>query len=312
MATYLVTGGAGFIGSHVVEELVRRGERVRVLDDFSTGKEENLESVRGRFELTRADIRRLEEIRPILEGVDCVIHEAGRVSVPRSVEDPIGSNAVNVDGTLNVLVAARDAGIKRVVYASSSSAYGDGNSLPRVETQGPRPLSPYALANFTAECYCQLFNRLYGMETVSLRYFNIFGPRQAPGSRYSGVVPAFVASYVRGEPPVIYGDGRQIRDFTYVANAVDATLRAATAYGVGGEVINVGSGQGRTLREVIESLNELFGSRMSPVFAPPRPGDVRASYSDISLAKRLLGYEPRVKFQEGLRRTIEWMRSRAA
>jgi UDP-glucose 4-epimerase len=310
MARFLVAGGAGFIGSHIAEELVRRGESVCVLDDFSTGKEENLRGVAGQIALIRADIRKLEEIRPHFRGVDYVIHEAGRASVLRSIEDPIGANAVNIDGTLNVLVAARDAGVRRVVFAASSSVYGDGHCLPRVENQPPRPLSPYALAKLTGEYYCQLFDRLYGLETVSLRYFNIFGPRQDPNSPYSGVIAAFVASFVLGKGPLVHGDGTQVRDFTYVANAVDATIRATVTEGVSGQVMNVGSGEAHSLLEVIEKLKKIFGRDLKPTFGPLRPGDIHASYSDIRLARSLLGYEPAVGFEEGLRRTVEWVRAR--
>lgn len=309
MATYLVTGGSGFIGSHIVEELVRRNESVRVLDDLSTGRIENLAGVRDRIAFCAADIRNLESIRPQFEGVDYVVHQAALPSVPRSIADPLTSNAVNIDGTLNVLWAAREARVKRLIFAASSSAYGDHPTLPRVETLPAQPLSPYALTKLTGEHYCRIFARIYGLETVSLRYFNIFGPRQNPDSPYTGVLSLFVAAYQRDETPVIFGDGDQSRDFTYVANAVNATLRACTAPGVAGEVVNVGVGERHTLNETIRLLNKIFDRQVSPRYDPPREGDVRHSHADISQARRLLGYEPAVKFEEGLRKTVEWYRS---
>lgn len=312
MAFYLVTGGAGFIGSNLVQELVRRGESVRVLDNLSTGRAENLAAVRDCIEWCEADIRQLEQIRPSFRGVDYVIHEAALPSVTRSVEDPVTVNAVNVDGTLNVLVAARDAHVKRLVFAASSSAYGDDPMLPRVEDQIPRPLSPYAVTKLVGEHYCQVFARIYGLETVALRYFNIFGPRQNADSPYSGVLSIFSAAYARGAAPVIFGDGEQSRDFTYVDNAVDATLRAATAPEVAGQVINIGTGEQHTLNETITLLNAIFDRELRPRYDPPRPGDVPHSLADITRARQLLGYDPRVHFEEGLRRTVEWYRSTLA
>jgi len=308
MALYLVTGGAGFIGSHIVEALVRRGETVRVLDNFATGRRENLVTVRERVDLHEADIRNLDTIRPLFGGVNYVIHEAALPSVPRSIKDPVTTNAVNIDGTLNVLVAAHEAGVKRVVFAASSSAYGDNPVLPRVENHEPRPLSPYALTKLAGEYYCQIFWRIYGLETVALRYFNIFGPRQNPDSPYSGVLSIFIAAYSRGKTPVIFGDGEQSRDFTYVENAVDATLRACGAQEAVGKVVNVGVGGRNTLNETIALLNAIFGCQVSPRYDPPRPGDVRDSQADISLARQVLGYEPQVPFEEGLRRTVAWFR----
>ena len=312
MALYLVTGGAGFIGSHIAEELVRRGERVRAIDNFATGRRENLLAVRDHVDLHKADIRNLDKIRPHFEGVDYVIHEAALPSVPRSIKDPVTSNAVNIDGTLNVLVAARDARVKRVVFAASSSAYGDNPVLPRVETHEPRPLSPYALTKVAGEHYCQIFWRIYSLETVALRYFNIFGPRQNPESPYTGVLSIFIACYVRGKAPTIFGDGEQSRDFTYVDNAVDATLRACSAAEAPGKVINVGCGGRHTLNETIARLNEIFSCKVSPCFEARRAGDVRDSQADISLARRVLGYEPKVPFEEGLRRTVSWGREASA
>jgi UDP-glucose 4-epimerase len=308
MAIYLVTGGGGFIGSHVVHELVEAGEEVRVLDNFATGRAENLAEVRDRMTLCEGDIRDLEKIRAHFNDVDYVLHLAAIPSVPRSVADPLTSNAVNIDGTLNVLVAARDAQVKRLVFAASSAAYGDNPVLPRLESHEPRPLSPYALTKLTGEYYCQIFTRLYGLEAVALRYFNIFGPRQNPDSPYTGVLSKFIAAYVRRETPTIFGDGEQSRDFTYVANAVSATLLACTATGVGGKIINVGVGERYTLNQTIALLNKIFGRQVSPRYAAPRQGDVRHSQADISLARQLLGYEPKVRFEQGLRQTVEWYR----
>ncbi len=312
MALYLVTGGAGFIGSNIVDELLRRGESVRVIDNLSTGHAENLEAVRQKIEWHQDDVRDLDAIRPLFEGVDYVAHLAAIPSVPRSVEDPLTCNAVNLDGTLNVLVAARDAGAKRVVFAASSSAYGDHPTLPREESQEPRPLSPYALAKLAGEYYCQIFTRVYGLETVPLRYFNIFGPRQAPDSAYSGVLSLFIAAFQRGEIPTIYGDGEQSRDFTYVDNAVDATLRACTAAGPVGKVINVGTGERHTLNETIHLLNGIFGCQVTPRYGAPRTGDVQHSHADITRARQLLGYEPKIRFEEGLKKTVAWFRSTLA
>jgi UDP-glucose 4-epimerase len=308
MAFYMVTGGAGFIGSHMVEELVRRGDKVIVLDNFATGRRENLAAVRDQVDLREADIQNLDVIHPTFTGVDFVIHLAAIPSVPRSIKDPLTTNAVNIDGTLNVLLAARDAAVKRVVFAASSSAYGDNPVLPRVENQEPRPLSPYALTKLAGEYYCQIFWRVYGLETVALRYFNIFGPRQDPGSPYSGVLSLFIAAYDRGETPVIFGDGEQARDFTYVQNAVDATLRACTAREAPGRVINIGVGEEHTLNKAIACLNKIFGRQVTPRYEAPRAGDVRYSQADLSLARQLLGYEPSVRFEEGLERTVTWYR----
>ncbi|MGA8182427.1 MAG: SDR family oxidoreductase [Terriglobia bacterium] len=309
MSTYLVTGGAGFIGCNMIGELVRRGETVRALDNLATGHIENLAAVRQAIQWHEADIRNLESIRPDFEGVDYVIHLAAIPSVPRSVADPLTSNSANIDGTLNVLLAARDAGVKRVVFSASSSAYGDHPALPRVESQEPRPLSPYALTKLTGEYYCKIFTRVYGLETVSLRYFNIFGPHQSPDSPYSGVLSLFISAYMNGQIPTIFGDGEQSRDFTYVENAVDATLRACTAPEASGRVINVGTGERHTLNETIKILDRIFGRQVTPRYDAPRAGDVQHSHADISLARKLLGYEPAVRFEEGLKKTVAWFRS---
>ena len=309
MSTYLVTGGAGFIGSNIVGELVRRGETVRVLDNLATGHIENLDSVRQKIRWHEADIRDIESVRPDFEGVDYVVHLAAIASVPRSIADPLTANSANIDGTLNVLLAARDSGISRVVFAASSSAYGDHPALPRVESQEPRPLSPYALTKLTGEYYCKIFTQVYGLETVSLRYFNIFGPHQSPDSPYSGVLSLFISAYMNGQTPTIFGDGEQSRDFTYVENAVDATLRACTAPDASGRVINVGTGERHTLNETIKILDRIFGRQVTPRFEAMRAGDVNHSHADISLARKLLGYEPAITFEDGLKKTVAWFRS---
>lgn len=309
MSTFLVTGAAGFIGCNIVGELAQRGETVRALDNLATGHIENLAPVRHKIHWHEADIRDLESIRPDFEGVDYVIHLAAIPSVPRSVADPLASNSANIDGTLNVLLAARDAEVKRVVFAASSAAYGDHPALPRVESQEPRPLSPYALTKLTGEYYCKIFTRVYGLETVSLRYFNIFGPHQSPDSPYSGVLSLFISAYMNGQTPTIFGDGEQSRDFTYVENAVDATLRACTAPNASGQVVNVGTGERHTLNETIKLLDRIFGRQLTPRYDTPRAGDVKDSHADISLSRKLLGYEPAVRFEDGLKKTVDWFRS---
>jgi nucleoside-diphosphate-sugar epimerase len=312
MAIYLVTGGAGFIGSHVVQELLARGERVRVLDDLSSGSMENLEGGLSPLEFVNADIRDLERIRPIFEGADYVIHLAARSSVALSIDDPVTSTAVNIGGTVNVLVAARDARAKRVVFAGSAAVYGDNPELPRVESQRPQPLSPYALTKLTGEYYCLIFGKVFGLEAVPLRFFNIFGPRQNPHSPYTGVLSKFIVAYLRGETPVIFGDGEQSRDFTYVANVVDAVLRACTATEAPGVAINVGVGASFTLNQTISLLNRIFGRDVVPRYTNERPGDARHSRADVTLANQALGYLPKVTFEEGLRQTVEWYRSALA
>ncbi len=307
MGSYLVTGGAGFIGSHLAEELIRRGERVRVADSFITGKRENLEHIPG-VELVEGDLADLAVATRAVAGVDYVLHQAAIPSVPRSVEDPITSNRANIDASLNVLVAARDAGVKRVVYAGSSSAYGDTPTLPKVETMGTAPLSPYALQKLVAEQYCQMFTRLYGLETVTIRYFNVFGPRQDPSSPYSGVISLFIRALVEGRQPTIYGDGEQTRDFTYVANVVDGVLRACTAPDASGEVINVATGGRISLNELFRVLKTLTGATVEPTYGETRAGDVRDSQADIGKARRLLGYEPSVALDKGLEQTVAWFR----
>ncbi|HKS96837.1 MAG TPA: SDR family oxidoreductase [Terriglobia bacterium] len=309
MASYLVTGGAGFIGSHIVEKLVEAEHEVRVVDNLSTGKLENLEAVRGRISWYETDIRDLDKLHEACGGVDYVIHLAALSSVARSLEDPALTNEVNLGGTLNVLLAARDARAKRLVFASSAAVYGDRPEMPRTESQEPCPLSPYAVTKLAGEYYCQVFTRLFGLEAVPLRFFNIFGPRQDPASPYSGVLSRFITAYLEGTSPTIFGDGEQSRDFTHVANVVDAVLRALKAPQAAGRVINVGTGESSTLNQTIALLDKIFGQKGAPGYAAPRPGDVRESLADITLARRLLGYEPLVSFEQGLRATVEWYRT---
>ena len=308
MALYLVTGGAGFIGSHLSEELVRRGERVRVVDSLVTGKRGNLAHL-PEVEFIEGDLADLAVARRAMAGVDYVLHQAAIPSVPRSVQDPITSNRANIDASLNVLVAARDEGVKRLVYAGSSSAYGNTPTLPKVETMPTAPLSPYALQKLVAEQYCQMFTQLYGLETVTIRYFNVFGPRQDPSSPYSGVISLFIRALCEGREPKIYGDGEHTRDFTYVANVVDGVLRACHAKGASGEVINVATGGRISLNHLFRTVRDLAGAQVEPIYADPRPGDVKDSQADISKARRILGYEPIVTFEEGLNRTLAWYRT---
>ncbi len=305
---YLVTGGAGFIGSHIAEALVKRGDRVRVLDNLMTGKRENLAHLTGKLEFIEADIRDAAATRQAMEGVNIVFHEAAIPSVPRSVAEPQLNHDANVNGTFNVLMAARDAGVKRLVFAASSSAYGDTEVLPKVETMMPNPLSPYAAAKLVGELYCQTFTRVYGLETVALRYFNVFGPRQDPTSPYSGVISKFVTALLNNEAPTIFGDGEQSRDFTYIANVVDANLRAAEAPDAVGQVMNLGIGQRITLNQLFEELQKILGTNLKPNYAETRAGDVRHSLADITRAESLLGYHPLVGLAEGLKYTVDWYR----
>ncbi|MFZ0960288.1 MAG: SDR family oxidoreductase [Terriglobia bacterium] len=309
MALYLVTGGAGFIGSHLVEEIVRRGESVRVLDNLSTGRKENLSAVLHKVDFHEGDICDPEMLRRVFKGVDDVIHLAALSSVVRSIEDPVATTEVNLIGTLQVLLAAREAHVKRVVMAATGAAYGDNPTLPRVETQMPDPLSPYALVKLAGEYYGKIFHRLFGVEFVALRYFNVFGPRQNPKSPYTGVISKFITAYLGGKTPTIFGDGEQSRDFVYVANIVDATLRACKKPEVAGKVINVGTGVGTTLNQTIKVLNHILGVQVQPHYGPPRLGDVLHSTANISLARAVLGYEPLVSFEDGLRRTVAWLRT---
>ncbi|HEX7126777.1 MAG TPA: SDR family oxidoreductase [Thermodesulfobacteriota bacterium] len=310
MAKTLVTGGAGFIGSHLVEALLAAGHEVVVVDNLSTGALDNLRSVRGAIRFVEGDVRDQAALRPLLAGVSWVFHLAALASVPRSVADPFSSHDHNATGTLAALLAARDAGVSRFVYSASSSAYGDTETLPKVETMPARPRSPYAIGKYVGELYAETFHRLYGLETVSLRYFNIFGPRQTPDSPYAAVIPKFVTALLRGESPVVHGDGRQTRDFTFVANAVAANLRAAEAPAdrVAGRVFNVGCGERTSLLDLLDELASLTGSRVAPRHVEPRAGDVRDSQADIEAARRALGYEPSVGLRDGLARTVEWYR----
>jgi len=308
MANYLVTGGAGFIGSHLAEELVRRGERVRVVDNLSTGKRQNLAHVPD-VEFLEGDLADLDVARRAVDGMEYVLHQAAIPSVPRSVQDPVTSNRANIDASLNILVAARDAGVKRLVYAGSSSAYGNTPTLPKVETMATAPLSPYALQKLVAEQYGQMFTALYGLETVTIRYFNVFGPRQDPSSPYSGVISLFISALCEGRQPTIYGDGEHTRDFTYVANVVDGVLRACTANGASGEVINVATGGRISLNTLFSTVRQLVGGSVQPVYAAPRAGDVKDSQADISKARHILGYQPRVSFEDGLAKTVAWYRA---
>jgi nucleoside-diphosphate-sugar epimerase len=312
MATYLVTGVAGFIGSTLARELLAQGQRVRGLDNFSTGKRENVAELRGQIDLHEADLLDLDALHQACGGVDYVMHEAAIPSVPRSVKDPLGNNQANVDGTLNLLVACRDAKVKRVVYAASSSAYGDTPTLPKREDMPPNPISPYATAKLASEYYMTSFYRCYGLETVCLRYFNVFGPRQDPGSPYSGVLSLFNAALLNGTQPAVYGDGEQSRDFTYVANVVQANLLACTAKGTAGLAINVGTGNRYTLNHTLALLERITGLPAMAKYFPPRGGDIRDSQADISQAKELLGYSPQIGFEEGLRCTWEWFSRESA
>jgi UDP-glucose 4-epimerase len=310
MAGYLVTGGAGFIGSHLAAELVRRGERVRIVDSLITGKRANLDAAPG-AEFIEGDLADLDVARRAVEGVDYVLHQAAIPSVPRSVTDPLTSNRANIDATLSVLVASRDAGVKRLVYAGSSSAYGDTPTLPKHEEMPTNPLSPYALQKLVGEEYIRLFYRLYGFDGVTIRYFNVFGPRQDPSSPYSGVISLFISALVDGRQPTIYGDGEQTRDFTYVANVVDGVLRACHVPGAAGRVINVATGGRISLNQLFVALRDLTCADVVPAYAATRAGDVKDSQADITRARDLLGYEPIVPFEEGLHRTLEWYREQA-
>ena len=303
----LVTGGGGFIGSNVVRALLERGDDVRVLDNFSTGSRANLAGLESVVQLVEGDLRSYERVHAAVRGVEVVFHQGALPSVPRSVQDPLTTTAVNIEGTLNVLLAARDEGVRRIVNASSSSVYGNAGALPRVETQAPDPISPYAVAKLAAERFCTSFSRVYGMEIVSLRYFNVFGPRQDPTSQYAAVVPRFIRAIADGDPVTIYGDGEQSRDFTYVDNVVDANLLAADAAGIGGEILNVATGGSVTVNALAETIGALLGKPVEKSYEPARDGDVLASWADVSEARRLLGFEPKVDFEDGLRRAADYL-----
>jgi UDP-glucose 4-epimerase len=306
---FLVTGGAGFIGSHIATGLVERGDSVRVLDNLDTGRRENLAHLAGKVELIEGDVADPRAAADAVKGIDVIFHQAALASVPRSVAAPLDTNNVCVTGTVNVLDAARKAGVRRVVYAGSSSAYGNDPTPSKSEAIVPAPISPYAAAKLAAEGYCRAFTETYGLETVTIRYFNVFGPRQDPDSEYSAVIPIFVSLMLRGKRPTIYGDGLQSRDFTYVSDIVHGNLLAAEAKGVAGKVINVATGVQFTLLDLVASINRVLSTKIEPVFAEARPGDVRESLADISLARHLLGFKPLVTFDEGLERSIEYYRS---
>lgn len=308
MSRYLVTGGAGFIGSSIVSELVRRNDTVRVLDDFSSGRQENLEAVSGKIELITGDIRDRELLKKAVQGCDYVLHQAALRSVPKSMNDPLLYNDVNVTGTLNVLLAAFEAKVKRVVFASSSSLYGDSERLPQTEEQLPRPVSPYAASKMAGEHYCRVFSKAYGLETVALRYFNVFGPKQSLESEYAVVIPKFITCVMKDEQPPIHGDGAQSRDFTYIENVVEANLLAATRNGVAGEAFNVACGKGYSLLELVRILNGIMNKDIEPKFIAPRPGDVKHTLADITKMKRLLGLDPKVDFVLGLKKTVEYFK----
>jgi len=311
MAKYLVTGGAGFIGSHIVETLVERGDAVRVLDNLTTGKKENLEAVAGRIEFIEGDIRDPETCARAVKGVDYVLHEAALASVVRSVEDPLLTNAINVTGTLNMLLAARDAGVKSFVLASSSAVYGDDPAMPKVEGREGRLLSPYAVSKLVDEKYAQAFHALYGLNTVALRYFNVFGPRQDPFSQYAAVIPLFITKILGGERPVVYGDGEQSRDFIFVENVVRANIEAAGSASAAGEVLNVACGDGMTVNGLLKAVNEVLGTKIEAVHADPRPGDIKHSTADVRKARRLMDFTPSVSFMDGLRETAAWYKKRS-
>ena len=308
MRTFLVTGGAGFIGSHIAAALVERGDRVRVLDNLSTGHRENLPAGGDRVEFLHGDLNDRELVARAVAGVDCVFHQAALASVPRSVEAPLDTNAACVTGTVALLDAARRAGVRRVVYAGSSSAYGEQVKSPKSEGDLPAPISPYGAAKLAGEYYCQAFTATYGLETVVLRYFNVFGPRQDPNSPYSAVIPLFITALLAGRRPTVFGDGHQSRDFTYVDNVVQGNLCAADAAGASGRVFNVANGRSTSLLDLLAELNRLLGTAVEPLHAPPRAGDIRESLADIRAAQSILGYQPRVGFQEGLQRSLAYYR----
>jgi nucleoside-diphosphate-sugar epimerase len=306
----LVTGGAGFIGSNLAEELIRQGADVRIIDDLSTGFRENLDEIEGSFDFVEGGLNDSELLRDILQGVEVVFHQAALPSVPRSVADPVETHEACVNGTFNLLLSARESGVRRVVYAASSSAYGDQPTLPKVETMRPEPMSPYAAAKLMGEYYCRVFTEVYGLDTISLRYFNVFGPRQNPSSHYSGVISRFIDAVMKDETPIIYGDGEQTRDFTYVANVVDANIRAATCEKGFGEVINVANGERVSLIELLKVLGRVVGKPdVAAGFQPERKGDVRHSQADNRKAKDLIGYQKLVGLEEGLERTISWWKN---
>lgn len=306
---YVVTGGAGFIGSNTVDELLRRGESVAVFDDFSSGKDQNIAHLAGKVDVVRGSITDLDTCMKAFKGADYVLHLAARTSVPRSVKDPLETNRINIDGTLNVLVAARDSKVKRLVFAASSSAYGETPTLPKVETMMPAPISPYGVTKYVGELYAFAFGKCYGLDTVALRYFNVFGPRQDPTSPYSGVLSKFCTAMLNGSQPVVFGDGEQSRDFNFVQNVVEVNLLACQAKNCSGMVFNIGTGNRYTLNQTLALLQKISGRTTAAKYDPPRSGDILHSQADISAARKYLAYNPQVNFEEGLRRTWEWYKS---
>ena len=306
MARFLITGGAGFIGSNLAHALVARGDSVRILDDYSTGRPQNLDGIEDRVEIVRGDLCDPETVSRAVHGVEIVLHQAALNSIPRSIKEPGPTNAVNVTGTLHLLEASRTAGVRRLVYASSSSVYGETPDLPKTEDLPLRPKAPYGVSKLAAELYCRVFAQVYGLQTVSLRYFNVFGPRQHPDSEYAAVIPRFLRRMLAGKRPVIYGDGEQSRDFTVVDNVVEANLLAAESSGGVGEALNIACGQASTLNQVVAWINDSLGARLEPIYEPPRPADIRHSYASIRKAEAVLGYRPGHSVREGLQRTIEW------
>jgi len=302
----LVTGGAGFIGSNLVEELIKRGEKVRIIDNFSTGRQENIQEFVPKIELVQGDIRDLDTVREAVEGVDFVLHEAALASVTRSIEHPLATTETNINGTLNVLIAARDAKVKRLIYASSSSVYGDNLNLPKRENMIPHPLSPYAVSKLSGEYYCQVFYRIYGLETVILRYFNVFGPKQDPVSQYAAAIPKFIKAMLNGRSPSIYGDGEQSRDFTFVENVVEASILACREEKIAGEIFNIAGGKRTTINRLANLISRLLDKNVEPIYTNPRLGDIRNSLADISKAQKLLNYQPHINLEEGLKRTLKW------
>jgi UDP-glucose 4-epimerase len=308
--TYVVTGGAGFIGSHIADRLLREGQRVRIVDNFVTGKRENLAAITPGWQLFECSITDRSALNEAFGGADYVLHQAALASVPRSIDDPLSTHEANVTGTLNVLLAARDAGVKRVAYAASSSAYGDIEGEFKDETMAPRPLSPYGVSKLAGEYYCQAFTEVYGLETVALRYFNVFGPRQDETSQYAAVIPRFLAAMLQGKPPIIYGDGEQSRDFTYVDNVVHGNLLALRAPRAAGQMMNLATGGRISLLDLVDKLNVILGADIRPIHEAARAGDIKHSRADVQKAGELLGFEPVVEFDEGLARTAAWFRSR--
>jgi len=307
MAKYLVTGGAGFIGSNITDALVEAGEDVRVLDNFYTGKRQNIAHLDGKIELIEGDLRNPDHVKRAVDGIEFVLHQGAVPSVPRSVADPVTAHEVNITGTLNLLLASRHSGVRRIVFASSSSVYGDTPTLPKREDMIPNPLSPYATNKITGEYYMKNFQALFGIQTISLRYFNVFGPRQDPESKYAAVIPIFIQALSRGEQPTIFGDGLQSRDFTFVRNVIDANLKACHApESATGKVYNIACGQRYTLLELLDCLNRIMGTNIEPILAEPRPGDVKHSQADIAAAKQNLGYDPRPDFIDELKQTVHW------